>query len=54
LGKLNIGIELQFYDSFDSKERIEIIRHVSALVRFIAAGEVNVGFFSRKGDGPIH
>ena len=56
LKKLNIRIELchtQFYDLFDPNERTEIIRQVTALVRFIAAGEANVGFF-RKGDGPIH
>ena len=56
LEKLNIRIKLrhtQFYDLFDPNERTEIIKQVAALVRFIAAGEANVGFF-RKGDSPIH
>ena len=56
LRNLNMRIKLhhtQFYDLFDPEERTEIIGHVTALVRFIAAGEANVGFF-RKGDSPIH
>ena len=52
LEKLNTRIKLrhtQFYDLFDPNERTEIIRQVTAVVRFIAAGEANVGFFRKSG-----
>jgi hypothetical protein len=56
LDKLNIRIKLhhtRLYNLLETQERAEILRHVVALVRFVAAGKANVGFF-RYGDSPIH
>ena len=43
----------QLYNLMNTDDRTEFIKEFVALIRFVAAGEANVGFLRKEG-GPIH
>jgi hypothetical protein len=39
----------QLFSLFDEKERTDFIRQIVALIRFVAAGEANIGHLRKNG-----